>query len=238
MMNIVLALVSLLLTCALSVAQMTEKDMKSAAVLSERTLKLDAYISKIEKGEVDARKLSVIYLVLKHTSEYHIHCMRGATGNKVYLHPEGHQEAVFDADGKRVEDGINDASYNYFHPIEEPLLHYSFDILPWVLWGSTATDPTSVDERIYAYMGDLEAGIMRAYRDKDALSTLDKETFDSSGQSVALAVFLKAIELGEAERLYGLFKSNDAPSSDALIATLKSLHDGLTQVYPGAGETR
>jgi len=90
-------------------------------------------INRINNGEIDKTKLSIIYLILKHTGENYSHNLNGVTGNKVYSHEDGHKEAVYDSSGKLVQDGINDGSYNYFDFRKKPLKHFSFDSSPWLL---------------------------------------------------------------------------------------------------------
>ncbi|NQU38509.1 MAG: hypothetical protein HQ523_00990, partial [Lentisphaerae bacterium] len=128
----------------------------------EKTLKLKPVMKKIKQGGTNLKHVAILQSILKHTSEVCIHQQNGASRNKVFVQKDGHLEAVFDANGVLVQDGINDGSYNYCHPAEGPLRHFSFDISPWIVWGQTRTDPTTVKSRIYAYMGDLEGGIRRA----------------------------------------------------------------------------
>ncbi|MDB4673646.1 hypothetical protein OAF27_02415 [Verrucomicrobiales bacterium] len=109
-----------------------------------------------------AQEIEMVWRWLANTSELPIHQLRGKTGNKLYLHKDGHKEAVYDTDGNLVKDGINDGSYNFAHPVEEPLKHFNQDILPWILWGSSKTDPTSVNERIAAYSRALGVGLSNA----------------------------------------------------------------------------
>ncbi len=119
---------------------------------TEKQLKLRKTIDRIEKGEIDSKKLQIIYSILQNTSEYYIHNLNGATGNKVFLHKDGHKEAVYDPDGNLVQDDINDPSYNYYGRRKDPLKHYSFDTHPWIMWGASQKDPTSQQERIYGFV--------------------------------------------------------------------------------------
>ena len=105
--------------------------------------------------------LSALFFILKNTPEHHIHNMRGAN-NRVYLHKDGHQEAVFDHNGNAVTDCINMASYNYANPKTSPFMHLFKDTAPWLIWGNCRADPTSPSERFAAYMKDLHIGFRRS----------------------------------------------------------------------------
>src|SRR5687767_6932102 len=104
-------------------------------------LNLSSVIGRIQRGEIPSEQLAKLALILEHTSEVEIHRLRGAEKNKTYLAPDGKQEAVYDDRGKLVKDGINDGSYNYFHPRDDALRHFTFDILPWLLLGQSQRDP-------------------------------------------------------------------------------------------------
>lgn len=102
------------------------------------------------------------YFVLKNTPEFHIHNMRGAN-NVIYLHKDGHKEAVYDENGNLVTDCINMASYNYGNPGTEPFKHFFADTLAWISWGNCKDDPTSMAERASAYSKDLGIGIKKTF---------------------------------------------------------------------------
>ena len=140
---------------------------------------------------------------------------------------DGHKEAVYDKNGNLVKDGVNDGSYNYFPRTEQPLLHFSFDISPWIMWGQSRTDNTTVKSRIYAYMGDLEGGISRTLQ----LEKRPTVKIQNEGQIQALAIFLRAIEEGKAESLFELFESKEKVTSKQLIDVLTRLNRGLEEVY-------
>lgn len=40
-------------------------------------------------------------------------------------------------------------TYNYFDPVEQPALHFAFDVAPWILWGNSGEDSTNIFERCY-----------------------------------------------------------------------------------------
>lgn len=106
--------------------------------------------------------LCVFGWILSHTYEVTQHNIHGATGNRVFLHADGHKEAVFDPAGNLVRDSANMASYNYFHPQEQPLRHFVADTLPWIVWGNTEDDPTSTTERLGAWLTDVKYGAGKA----------------------------------------------------------------------------
>ncbi len=190
---------------------------------------LDALAGKIGSGEVDSRKLRIVYLVLANTKESHIHRQRGAEDNQVFLHRDGHKEAVFDRDGNAVKDGMNDASYNLAHPIEEPLKHFLMDIHPWLIWGASPRDQTSQEERTRAYLADLEGGLRAALASKAKLDDIDTEW--DSGQIEVLAFFLSAIEKGGAEELFDLFEKDAGEATDRqFLRIMKKLETGFNKL--------
>lgn len=111
--------------------------------------------------------LFVFGWILSHTSEIAQHNMNGVTGNVVYLHKDGHQEAVYDSSGNLVTDDENQASYNYYHPHKQPLRHFLYDTLPWIRWGNTEKDSTSRTERLSAWWTDVKCGAKEAFCKKE-----------------------------------------------------------------------
>lgn len=208
-------------------AELSKGKMKTHADMMEKELKLKPIVKQIQNGTINSNQLAILYLIIQNTAEVCIHQQNGAKENKVYLGPDGHKEAVYDKNGKLVKDGINDGSYNYYHPSKEPLCHFSFDICPWIMWGQSRTDTTTVKSRIYAYMGDLEGGIRRAL----AQQNKTKGNWKSDGQIQALAVFMRAIQEGKAESLFALFESDSKVTDKQLIDTLTKLNRGLEKVY-------
>ena len=172
----------------------------------------------------------VIYTILSFTNEKAIHQMRDETGNQVYLAGDG-REGVYDANGDLLANGYNDGTYNYADWQEEPLLHFTMDISPWIELGISATDPTSVKERIYAYMGDLETGIIRA-QDRAPLEALSSDhRFLDLGQSQAIAIFYKVIEAGQAQELYTLFEDEHTLTREELYSVLSKINTGFEIIY-------
>ncbi len=184
-------------------------------------------VERIQKGK-DSEKLAILYRILSNTPEVYIHRMRGAEGNKTYLHKDGHREVVFDENDKRVEDGINNGSYNFFHPEKQPLKHFLADIHPWIMWGASAKDPTTKKERIRAYVEDMEIGIRASLKQKKA--PVPKK-WDSMGQTQVLALFMRIIEEGEAGKLFGFFKKGTGEISDKeMIDVILRLEKGFNKV--------
>lgn len=189
--------------------------------------KLQKIIKSIEDGKISQTKLDIIYYILKNTNEIYIHQLRGQYQNKVYISPDGHSEGVYDEDGKLVKDGINDGSYNYYHPEKEPLRHFSADIHPWILWGNSRQDPTTIEERIFSYVSDLEGGLRRAHFSRNNIA---KQEYSEFGQKETLAFFLKVIEIGKAQLLFELF-DKDELMKDVILAVLDNIHEGFISLY-------
>lgn len=146
-----------------------------------------------------------IFTILANTQELRIHQMGGATNNQVFLSGEnGRYEIVVAYDrhkngdtGKHVNDCLNKGSLNYYHPYATPLGHFTADILPWLTWGNCKDDPSSLNQRIEAYMSDFREGYIRAINKKEGFYLPEKFNFEGSGQSEAVSFFKKATELSK-----------------------------------------
>ncbi len=207
---------------------------QSFSEAATKDLDLLPMIRKLHDQQIPLIHQQIIYTILANTQEAAIHQMRGQTDNKVYFHEDG-REGVYDKDGNLVTDGFNDGTFNYANPITEPLLHFTMDISPWIQMGISETDPTSTIERIYAYMGDLEAGIVRAHESLPFEPLDENHRWSGTGQLQALAIFLKAIEAGDAQELFELFDSPTTPTDRQLISVLRKLNRGFNLVYHAAG---
>ena len=169
---------------------------------------LPKYRAKDLADEDFAQQVNFIYAVLSRTGEDHSHQLGGETNNEVWLHDDGHTELVvrFDRDeqgnkidgtGVRVTDCKNMGSYNYFHPYQQPLGHFAADIFPWLKLGNCAEDPTTPEERVEAYMLDLAAGVDFVLEEYGEFALTDNFKFKGKGQSETIALFLKALEIGQ-----------------------------------------
>jgi len=157
-------------------------------------------------------KLAFVYAALANSREVHVHQMRGAVANKIFVSPDGHSEAVYDEHGKLVTDCVNMASYNYFRPDREPLEHFIVDTLPWIESGNCMTDPTSRTERINAYLRDFRNGAIDAFNDRPA-PLPNNLRFNGKGQAEAAAFFLKALIDTPAQEMLMLY-TDSATSAD------------------------
>ncbi len=180
-----------------------------------------------DKKGITEKQIAIIYAILKNTHEVRIHQQNGARENVVYVSKDGHSEVVFGKDGKRVQDGINDGSYNYYHPSLQPLLHFTYDISPWIQWGTSRQDTTTITSRIQAYMGDLEGGILRALKQQKIFRIKPSQ----KGQYVALAIFLQVIEQGKAEKLFQLFTPQKEITDEEFVDILQRIYQGFQKVY-------
>lgn len=74
-------------------------------------------------------------------------------GNNKYVSPNGHYEAVYDANGNAVTSGPNIGTYNFYDYNSDPVKHALYDILPWIVSGASANDPSTIGQRISAISG-------------------------------------------------------------------------------------
>ncbi len=162
--------------------------------------------AKADTEKPTKKEVALIHHWLANTSENRIHQLRGARDNKVFLHKDGHIEVVYNGEGNLVKDGINDGSYNYAHPIKEPLKHFNQDILPWILWGNSRKDPTTVKERLEAYSQDLSAGLSRAQVNHNKKF---KRIRIKDSERMAAEFFLRVLKEGEVESILQIIEDPD-----------------------------
>ncbi|MBO7583050.1 MAG: hypothetical protein J6T20_04605 [Treponema sp.] len=144
----------------------------------------------LEKMGIDISKpipdsdLSILNLILRNTYEISIHRMRGEDENEVYTNDDG-REFVYDKDGKLVTNAWNQGSYNYA-PYSKPVDKFLLDILPWIVWGNTRDDPTSMRERLYYYSMDLFYSVQYYIflDDMNELEPLTYSSLDTNGKRV------------------------------------------------------
>lgn len=126
---------------------------------------------------VGEENLSGINYILKHTYENNIHKMRGEIDNVVYTSDDG-REAVYDKkSGNLVTNDWNQGTFNYA-PYDRPIDKFLLDIFPWMIWGSTKSDPTTFDERLYYYCMDLDIGV-QSYIFLEDKSELEKLSYSN-----------------------------------------------------------
>lgn len=157
--------------------------------------KLD--LKNLETNHLDNIELkaqaATIFTILVHTQELEIHQLNGAVENQVFLHKDGHKEAVYDGSGKLVNDCLNQGSYNYYHPYQYPLGHFTADILPWLIFGNCRNDPSTKEQRIKAYVSDLRLGFSQVIENNRGFYLPENFGFKEYGQSVAVSFYLKAL---------------------------------------------
>lgn len=219
---------------ATAFAQLSDAKQEQFAALYRKAMHLDSTCEKIKSGDIDPKRLAIIHAVLSATQEVFIHQQRGASKNKIYVSPDGHKEAVFGPDGKLVADGMNDGTYNYFHPQSDAMRHFLYDIHPWIIWGVARKDPTSLNERIFSYVSDLERGITAASK-LSAIRSIDP-TLLRVGELEAYAIFMCVIRKGEVEELFSLIESDRLPDSAGLVPILRKLESGFRNVYAQPAE--
>lgn len=185
-----------------------------------------------------------IYTILQNTNELKIHQMNGEINNRVFITDKsGRHEIVvafeidkngevIDGTGKHVTDCLNMASLNYHHPYKSPLSHFSSDILPWLLWGNCKDDPSSIEQRVSAYILDFKEGFHSSINESSGFYLPKGFKFKGEGQPEAVAFFLKALETS-GFNLQSFYPHNlDNPESQALF--FKALESGITELIKNA----
>ncbi|MDR1086493.1 MAG: hypothetical protein LBP22_16960, partial [Deltaproteobacteria bacterium] len=101
------------------------------------------------------------------------HNLNGKTGNISYRYIgddeqyKGYQ-FVFDEKDKLVDDPANMGSIDIGNSITEASNHFMYDMLPWILYGNSADDPTSCYDRIEA-LRQAAPGYVLEYINSDFL---------------------------------------------------------------------
>jgi len=189
-------------------------------------------VTNILEGKADPKHLAIIRTILNSTVEEHIHQQRGATDNQVWVAKDGHTEIVVKPNGEKfshVQDDINMGSYNYFHPDDDAVRHYFYDIHPWILMGNTRKDPTTPRERLSAYMLDLEEGIILAAKN-GVYPPVDISSL-RSGEAEAYAIFIIGIEKGNANEIYSLIQNLEILAHSKRAKILSKVEIGLRKLY-------
>lgn len=213
-------------------AELSERQQASIARQYRRSMRLDDVVTMIKKGEVDAKRLGIIRAVLHLTVEKHIHQQRGATENQVWLHENGHNELVVRPNGDKfshVRDGINDGSYNYFHPTEDAIRHYFYDINPWILLGYDRNDPTTQKERLAAYVLDLEEGLILASKSGTFLP-VDVGSL-RVGEAEAFGIFLTVFDKAGVNDVYVLIENKTILDPSTRTKILSAIEAGFGGLY-------
>ena len=73
--------------------------------------------------------------------------------NQKWLSPDGRREVIFSGKGKNQHINTHpedEASYNYFSPIDHPVGHTLVDAVPYIFLGNSASDSTTIERRIYS----------------------------------------------------------------------------------------
>lgn len=191
-------------------------------------------IEMIISGAVDPMKLVVIREILRNTNENYVHRMRGNDSNTVYVHVDG-REGVYDADGKLVLDGFNDGTFNYAHGETYPLEHFVCDMNPWLKYGLSETDPTSIQERVQAYVRDFEGGILGAriaFADGEVDTEIEIKAVDF-GTIEALALFIRVLGEEKAGVIYSIVTEPKPIDSAEIISALAAIEQALVKLYSG-----
>lgn len=206
---------------------------------------LDEYsIRNLDDPNFKARS-AFIYTLLANTEELRIHQFNGETKNEVWVSngatdSGGYAELVvkfkFDENGNRIDgtgahvrDCENMGSFNYKHPVYSPLGHFAQDILPWIEWGNCSGDTTSQEQRISAYVEDIEIGLERVIASGTGYVLPVNFSFSESGQAETIAFFIKAFELAEFELYPFIMEGASEPKSRKLF--IASLEKGLIEIF-------
>ena len=184
-------------------ADQTQLMDQIAQVLRLETYPADQLQDRQFKGNA-----AFFFTVLTNQYEVHVHQLGGAIGNQTVVEEDGHNEAVYafevDKDGNPigengtlVEDCLNRGNFNYFHPQDRPMAHFAADMLPWIILGNCEDDPSSINERIEAYVRDHREAFKRAIEAGDGFYLPPNFNMRGEGQSYTYSLFTRALRFAE-----------------------------------------
>ena len=207
--------------------QLTGKSQNRFVAALRLSEEIASKADHLKTGESANSAVAKVVFLLSNTYETEVHRMQGQKENETYLHKDGKQEAVYDKNGKLVKDGINDGSYNYYHPKKDSLRHLTFDMAPWIMLGASRKDPTSLKERVHAYSAEIFAAISRIRKDGKSEGEEHESTLEKLGEAEAAAMILMAIEKGSADNFLKALDSNHDLTDDQLIKLVNAFESGL-----------
>ena len=106
-------------------------------------------------------------------------------------------------------------------------------MFPSLLLGSSAADPTTRKERLHDYALAVFEGARHARELKAAIRALKSAQLQQLGCAEAVAVFLVAIDSGNAEKMLALVDSDQQISDKERIAIIGAFERGLTTLFYG-----
>jgi peptidoglycan hydrolase-like protein with peptidoglycan-binding domain len=221
--------------------------IENRADVSPGTFEVLNYARNIRQGEHPTRQdvRSDSSWRVSEAKAFHIFNISDPQRVEKYNHNDG-REAVFYNDPQHgwipLNDGENDATYNYVPDTVSPAgflndnyQHLVLDIIPWVIWGATPEDESSISERLtlfedtwhYRYIAQGGLAILNGQLpDRDPITTNDtSERLDiASATAPELAALLLAFgikdgnvsfvngdvtaQLSESNRLIPLYQAN------------------------------
>jgi hypothetical protein len=191
---------------------------------------VSSYIEQINTNQISHKNLVLIYTILQNTNEHYMHNMNGVTSNVVYISPDGHHEGVYDKDGKLVQDGVNDPSYNFASYQTKPLEHFILNISPWIILGNSRADTTTCEARIFNFLCDFEGGIRRSL-ELSRNDQINNSIRFSSEQKKILAFLVHIINHSKDPLLFNLFDQNYPVTDAEMLDCLTQLREGFHSVY-------
>ena len=127
------------------------------------SLTIDSHYDRIEKGkefEFEDNYFKYTEDVLKdnYITDVPANCHQFSAENygdhiKI-MTADGRYEEIYNKNtGDLITDPRDIGTYNYCHPITNPIGHFFADVLPWILWGNSEDDSTNIFERVGYMIG-------------------------------------------------------------------------------------
>ena len=89
-----------------------------------------------------------------HTVIANAHQFTKTDNNNIkYVSPDGKREVVYDKKGNMIKNALDMGSYNFCPSEKSYYGHFKYDIMPWIMYGNAADDPSTVGQRVTGIFG-------------------------------------------------------------------------------------
>ena len=122
---------------------------------------IEIHITCVKQEEAEKLVANGFFIKMSETKDvYHemgVASTYNPANNDKYVSVDGHIEGVYDENGNRVTDSVNQGTYNFANPNKDPIGHFTKDVIPYYIWGNSPDDPTSFWERVTGtYSGNVD----------------------------------------------------------------------------------
>lgn len=140
----------------------------------------------LPQNDADAKERGWIKLSDK-KSEMHQNHQEDGVRNSKWVSPDGHREVVFTGKGENqhiTTDPRDVGTYNFADPNKDPIGHTFFDVIPYILIGNSANDPTNMVDRLLKPADSLasDSKVLNKFADIGVKYVDSKLVYNSKGR--------------------------------------------------------